>query len=333
MPSANVMERFERSGTVVDPRQTLAMWLRAGRVRRKLSLDDVARITKIQVRILEKLEMGQLDGLPADVFVRGFVRSFARCAGLDENEALSRYAQCAQLEPRRLAEPTGAVVVKPVPNRAPERSTGPSAGSPASAFVPMPEAALEVSPLAEASAVPVMGATASRKKKRGRRRKAAGTGAPMTKSTVEISAITPVATAPTAVEASPDPAAPPAVAVPQVDVEQLEAVIAEGSGGVEACEVEAAPPPVAAIEVATVEPGVRWKPTMPPLTSSPPWRRPAFATIAPSLVIDDADPDRAEREQDAKTASKMRSPSVSGDGVTMIDRGGCGAIATSVKLA
>src|ERR1700733_6666546 len=88
------MERFERSGTVVDPRQSLAMWLRAGRAQRKLSLEDVARITKIQRRILEKLEAGQLDGLPAEVFVRGFVRSFARCVGLDEGEALDRYGAC-----------------------------------------------------------------------------------------------------------------------------------------------------------------------------------------------------------------------------------------------
>src|SRR5690242_15472947 len=87
-------ERFERGGTVVDPRQSLAMWLRAGRARRRLSLDEVARITKIQARILEKLESGRFEGLPAEVFVKGFVRSVARCLGLDEAEALARYGEC-----------------------------------------------------------------------------------------------------------------------------------------------------------------------------------------------------------------------------------------------
>ena len=57
------------------------MWLRAGRDRRNLTIDDVAKITKIQPRILEKLESGQFDGLPAAVFVKGFVRSFAKCVG------------------------------------------------------------------------------------------------------------------------------------------------------------------------------------------------------------------------------------------------------------
>ncbi len=75
---------------------SLAMWLRNGRAQRNLSLEAVAKITKIQARILERLEAGRLDGLPADVFVRGFVRSFARCVGLDEAEALRRYVACAK---------------------------------------------------------------------------------------------------------------------------------------------------------------------------------------------------------------------------------------------
>jgi hypothetical protein len=83
-----------RSETIVDVRTSLALWLRAGRTHRGMSLEDVAKVTKIQPRILERLEAGRPDGLPADVFVRGFVRSFARCVGLDEEEALRRYAAC-----------------------------------------------------------------------------------------------------------------------------------------------------------------------------------------------------------------------------------------------
>src|ERR1044071_10382302 len=92
---ANERSDNARSETVGDARHNLALWLRAGRSHRGMSLDDVARITKIQPRILERLEAGNLDGLPAAVFVRGFVRSFARCVGLDEGEALRRYAACA----------------------------------------------------------------------------------------------------------------------------------------------------------------------------------------------------------------------------------------------
>jgi len=82
-------------GAIVDAPASLALWLRDGRVQRGMSLDDVARVTKIQPRILERIEAGKLDGLPAEVFVRGFIRSVARCIGLDEREALQRYAACA----------------------------------------------------------------------------------------------------------------------------------------------------------------------------------------------------------------------------------------------
>src|ERR1041384_7444825 len=88
-----------RSEAIVDARLSLALWLRAGRTHRGMSLEDVAKVTKIQPRILERLEAGRFEGLPAEVFVRGFVRSFARCVGLDEDEALKRYTACTKAEP------------------------------------------------------------------------------------------------------------------------------------------------------------------------------------------------------------------------------------------
>ena len=99
------MESRTRTSQVADPRTSLAMWLRAGRAERQLTLEDVARVTKIQPRILEKIEAGQLEGLPAEVFVRGFVKSFARCVGLDESEAAARYGQCANAP----ATPTSSI--------------------------------------------------------------------------------------------------------------------------------------------------------------------------------------------------------------------------------
>ena len=96
---------------VVDPRVSLASWLRAGRTQRGMTLEDVSRVTKIQLRLLERLESGRPEGLPAEVFVRGFVRSFAKCVGLDEDEALRRYSACAptsQVPPTSSAEATAA---------------------------------------------------------------------------------------------------------------------------------------------------------------------------------------------------------------------------------
>src|SRR5580704_2930691 len=100
-----------------DPRALLAMWLRTARAHKRLSVDDVARITKIQPRILEKLETADFRDLPAEVFVRGFVRSFARCVGLEETEAVERVRECLALPPvdRPLVDPLPIIQLAPEP--------------------------------------------------------------------------------------------------------------------------------------------------------------------------------------------------------------------------
>jgi cytoskeleton protein RodZ len=57
--------------------------LRDAREARSLSLDDVAHVTRIPRASLSLLEEGRFDRLPAPVFVRGFIRSYARAVGLD----------------------------------------------------------------------------------------------------------------------------------------------------------------------------------------------------------------------------------------------------------
>ncbi len=75
-------------------RAALAAWLTAGRTVCGLTREHVARVTRIQQRTIERLEEGRFDELPADVFVRGFIRNYARCVGLSVDDALARYAAC-----------------------------------------------------------------------------------------------------------------------------------------------------------------------------------------------------------------------------------------------
>jgi cytoskeletal protein RodZ len=78
--------------------------LREARERRAISLADVARQTKLSKASLELLEEGRLEDLPPDVFVRGFIRSYARSVGLRESEPLGLFEQA--LDARRRAEET-----------------------------------------------------------------------------------------------------------------------------------------------------------------------------------------------------------------------------------
>lgn len=70
---------------------TLGEKLRKFRTDHRMSLVEVSRATKIQVKYLEALENGEYGQLPADVYVRGFLRGYARHLGCDEEAILRLY--------------------------------------------------------------------------------------------------------------------------------------------------------------------------------------------------------------------------------------------------
>jgi cytoskeletal protein RodZ len=60
-----------------------------------LTIDEVASKTRIRTDFVKALEDGNFAKLPDQVFARGFVRSYARSLGLDEEDAIHRFAQSA----------------------------------------------------------------------------------------------------------------------------------------------------------------------------------------------------------------------------------------------
>lgn len=94
-------------------RQAFSDWLRQARQAKGMSLEQMAQTTRIQARVLACLEAAQFDALHADVFVRGYLRSYAQCVGLDGTLVLERYAACG-LAPCPVAAPdagrVGAIV-------------------------------------------------------------------------------------------------------------------------------------------------------------------------------------------------------------------------------
>ena len=75
-------------------------FLRRARESRELVLSDIAQKTKVARSTLELLERGQLADLPAGVYVRGFIRSFARAVGTDETEPLLMYERAVEAKSR-----------------------------------------------------------------------------------------------------------------------------------------------------------------------------------------------------------------------------------------
>lgn len=60
-----------------------------------LTIDEVSSKTRIRSDFVKALEDGNFSKLPDQVFARGFVRSYARSLGLDEEDAIQRFAKSA----------------------------------------------------------------------------------------------------------------------------------------------------------------------------------------------------------------------------------------------
>jgi cytoskeletal protein RodZ len=86
-------------------RTTLGGTLRQARQGRNMTLEAVATITRISQPVLDSIETDSLGDLPADVYVRGFVRAYCRAIELPEKGPLELLEKA--LVQRKHAAPTG----------------------------------------------------------------------------------------------------------------------------------------------------------------------------------------------------------------------------------
>jgi cytoskeletal protein RodZ len=71
--------------------ESVGQYLRRHREARRMSLEEVARATRVPIASMERIEAGQFDELPGEVFVRGFLKSYARAIDIPSDEVLARY--------------------------------------------------------------------------------------------------------------------------------------------------------------------------------------------------------------------------------------------------
>ncbi len=72
--------------------ESFGSWLKKHREGVDIRLEQVAEHTKISRDILQAIEEERSEDLPASVFVRGFLRQYARFVGLDPDEVVSLYS-------------------------------------------------------------------------------------------------------------------------------------------------------------------------------------------------------------------------------------------------
>jgi cytoskeletal protein RodZ len=97
---------------------SLGIRLREIRQAKGVSLDDIARSTRVGRRHLEALETDTWGELPAPVFVKGFIRAYCEFLDASPDEALELYREAS-------GEPVKPERVQPAVHAPPSRRAGP----------------------------------------------------------------------------------------------------------------------------------------------------------------------------------------------------------------
>lgn len=73
--------------------------LRQQREMRGIALEEIVATTKIGRRLLVALEEEQFDLLPGGIFNKSYVRAYAKCVGINEDEAVAEYLEASKEVP------------------------------------------------------------------------------------------------------------------------------------------------------------------------------------------------------------------------------------------
>jgi cytoskeleton protein RodZ len=73
--------------------------LKKEREKQGVTLEDISVSTKIGTRMLRALEEEQFDQLPGGIFNKGFIRAYARCLHMDEEQAIADYLAATGASP------------------------------------------------------------------------------------------------------------------------------------------------------------------------------------------------------------------------------------------
>lgn len=99
--------------------KSIGATLRERRLELGISLDEVVARTRIRKSYLEALETEQFDAFPGDTYLKGYLKGYAECLGLDPQVLLRSLAGVHSMAPSPLA---------PEPEPGPTRSIRPGRG-------------------------------------------------------------------------------------------------------------------------------------------------------------------------------------------------------------
>jgi len=89
--------------------ESVGQFLRRQRQDKRLSVEEISRATRVPTTSVERIEADRFDELPGEVFVRGFLKSYARAVGAAPDDVLAHYTasrRVAWVTPLPIASPT-----------------------------------------------------------------------------------------------------------------------------------------------------------------------------------------------------------------------------------
>src|SRR3954447_1453998 len=84
---------------------TLGEKLRQAREEQGISISEVAENTRISPHYIKSIEGDDYKPLPGGIFNKGFIKSYAKYIGVDENEALQDYSNLVATQTEAPPEP------------------------------------------------------------------------------------------------------------------------------------------------------------------------------------------------------------------------------------
>src|SRR3989338_5851928 len=78
--------------------KSLGEYLKKERELRGVTIEGIASITRISSRFIHALENDDFKNLPSEVFVKGFLRAYTKCVGIDPNEVISIYENIRKVD-------------------------------------------------------------------------------------------------------------------------------------------------------------------------------------------------------------------------------------------
>jgi cytoskeletal protein RodZ len=78
---------------------TVGEILATARIRKRLTLEQVEKATRIRSKFLEAIEKDQFDKLPPGTFAKGFIKNYATFLGISPDEAMAFYRRQSSEKP------------------------------------------------------------------------------------------------------------------------------------------------------------------------------------------------------------------------------------------